>query len=152
MRTWPISRWIATLLVAAGVAVALGVPTGMVPNPVVSLSEPPPVWSLPSLAVISLLSGALIATYLTSPVAGRTPDRGRKAGLTAAAGVYVTICPTCTLLAATALGTGSVVTWLQPAQPLFALAAIGLLAFALRRRLRTEGNCRVPVHSGNTDA
>ena len=149
MRNWPASRWIATIAVAMGVALALGVPTGLVPNPVFPLSEPPPAWSRPSLAAISLLSGALIATYLTSPVGGAGPDARRRAGLTAAAGVYVTICPTCTLLAATALGTGGVVAWLQPAQPALALGAIGFLVFALRRRVRTEGSCQVPMGSGN---
>lgn len=149
MRNWPARRWIATIAVAMGVAVALGVPTGLVPNPVFPLTQTPPAWSRPSLAAISLLSGALIATYLTSPVGSSGRDARRRAGLTAAAGVYVTVCPTCTLLAATALGTGGVVAWLQPAQPVLALGAIGLLAFALGRRIRTEGRCRVPAGGGN---
>ena len=152
MRTWPARRWLATALASLGVALALGVPTGLVPNPVVALNAPPPAWSRPSLALISLLSGALIATYLTSPVGGATGDGRRRAGMTATAGVYVTICPTCTLLAATALGTGGVATWLQPAQPLLALAAVGLLSFALLRRLRTEGRCRLPAERRNSAA
>ncbi len=150
MRTWSARRWLAAAAVSVGVALAFGLPTGLIPNPVITLGEVPPAWSRPSLVVISLLSGALIATYLTSPAGDPTRDGGRRAGLTAAAGVYVTICPTCTLLAATALGTGGVVTWMQPAQPLLAVGAVGVLLLALSRRIRTEGRCALPTVRGNT--
>lgn len=150
MLSWPRGRWIAAAFASLGTALALGVPTGLIPNPFIDLDGPTAWWSHLGLAAISVLSGVLVSTYLV-PVDGASGrDVRRRAGVTTAGGLYVTICPTCTLIAGLALGTGSVVTWLQPAQPLLALGAVALLALALYRRVRSEGRCRIVAAQGNT--
>jgi hypothetical protein len=42
-----------------------------------------------------------------------------------------------------ALGSTGAVTWFEPLQPVMAIAGIGLLAYALRRRLQGEISCEV---------
>lgn len=150
MLGWNRHRWLAALLASLSTGLALGLPTGLIPNPLVQMDPATPRWSTTSLAVISVLSGLLLATYLV-PIAGTSGrDTRRRAGITSAAGLYVTICPTCTLLTGVALGTSGLATWLQPARPLFAFGAIVLLSTALSRRVRTEGRCRRSTGIGNS--
>ena len=43
-----------------------------------------------------------------------------------------------------ALGSAGALTWFEPVQPVLSVAAIGVLAWALRARLRGEVSCAVP--------
>ena len=50
-------------------------------------------------------------------------------------------CPVCNKLVLLALGASGALTWFGPVQPVLSLAAIGVLAWALRARLRGEISC-----------
>jgi hypothetical protein len=54
-------------------------------------------------------------------------------------------CPVCNKLVLLALGASGAVTWFAPVQPFIALISIGLMAVALRIRLRGEVACGIPV-------
>ena len=52
-------------------------------------------------------------------------------------------CPVCNKIVLLALGYTGALRWFAPVQPLLAIAGIGLLAWALRSRLRAEVACPV---------
>lgn len=150
MRSWPARRW----LVAAGSTVAyallIAIPTDLVDTPVFGREIPPTWWSWPALVVSSVLAGLLTATYVRDP---GTPvpdeveptDRSAKGGYVGGFLTFFAVgCPVCNKLVLLALGTSGALTWFEPVQPVLSLAAIGVLAWALRARLRGSVACAVP--------
>ncbi len=154
VRSWP--RRTVWFAIAASVAVALliGLPTDVIPNPVFGRPVPVTWWSYPTLVVSAVLGGALAATYVrrptdadTAPIAGTddveldTPTRlGGVAGLLS---FFAVGCPVCNKLVIVAVGATGARQWFEPVQPLLAVASIGLLWWALRARLRSEGSCSI---------
>lgn len=53
-------------------------------------------------------------------------------------------CPVCNKLVLLAVGTSGALAWFEPVQPVLSVLALGLLAWALIRRLRSEASCPVP--------
>lgn len=147
LRAWPLRRWLLALATAVGMAVFIGVPTDLVPNPVFGRDVPPTWWAWPSLVVSSVLAGLLAATYVASPVAdspetGRTKRRGLAGGVLT---LFAVGCPVCNKLVLLALGYAGAMTWFQPVQPFLQALAVALLAAALLQRLRGEIACAVPT-------
>jgi hypothetical protein len=162
MRGWSRRRWGAAALIAVGSYLALGVPTAVVPNPVFGRGIEPTWWSLPVLVVTSVLVGLLLATYVREPdpaavgageaasAAGRSlaldelpPESTRRLSVGGLLSFLAIGCPTCNKLVLIALGSSGAVTWFAPIQPVLAVGGIVLLAWTLRRRLRSEVACAV---------
>src|SRR5919201_2032890 len=134
-----------TLLAAAGaglLSLARGIPTALIPNPVFHrISEAGPsnyfFW-----ASTSVVTGALLATYLMPRV---VKDRAAEAGLGGGFLAYLAVgCPLCNKAVVALLGASGAVTLFQPIQPV--LGALGLLlaSLALAVRLRSiRRGCRV---------
>ena len=99
------------------------------------------------LAVTSVLSGLLFATYVREPgdpASGEASiNRGGAAGGLLA--FFAVGCPVCNKLVLIALGTTGAMELFAPLQPLLALASVVLLAIALRSRVRNERSCRLPA-------
>ncbi|MFP4311637.1 MAG: hypothetical protein ACLFS9_06595 [Nitriliruptoraceae bacterium] len=155
MRTWSRRRWLAAAAGTAGAGLLLGLPTAIIPNPIFGRQIEAPAWSYLAFAVTAVLSGLLLATYVREPtpvgamVTGDEPQvsdedakRFTVGGLLA---FFAIGCPTCNKLVLIALGTSGAINWFEPVQPLLALAGIGVLVWALRRRLRNEVACDVPA-------
>jgi hypothetical protein len=147
LRSWPLRRWAVALLSAVGYALLVAVPTDLVDTPLFSRDVPPTWWSWPALLVSSLLAGVLTATYVGDPAATGAPEDGPRRG--GYAGGFLTFfavgCPVCNKLVLLALGTSGAMTWFQPVQPLLQVAAVAVLVWALRVRLRGEATCAVPT-------
>src|ERR671936_1690189 len=134
-----------TLLAAAGAALsalALGIPTAIVPNPVFHrIIEAGPsnyfFW-----ASTSVVTGALLATYLMPRV---VKDRAAEAGLGGGFLAYLAVgCPLCNKAVVALLGASGAVTLFQPIQPL--LGGLGLLLASVALAVRLRGikrACRV---------
>ncbi len=144
LRAWPARRWVVALLASLGAALLVAVPTDLVDTPVFSRMIPPTWWAWPSLAVSSVLAGLLIASYVAGPE-GTPTDRGStRGGWAGGLLTYFAVgCPVCNKLVLLALGSAGALTWFQPLQPFLQVAAVGLLAWALRQRLRGELACPV---------
>lgn len=125
----------------------IGLPTDVIPNPVFGRPVPVTWWSLPVLAITSVLAGLLLATYVREPADEVVElDRPARAGGVGGLLVFFAVgCPVCNKLVLVALGTTGAMEVFAPLQPLLALASIGLLAVALRARLRNESQCAVPA-------
>jgi hypothetical protein len=147
LASWPPRRWVTAAVAAVVVAIAVGVPTDVIPNPVFGRPIDVTWWSYPVLVVTAVLGGLLVATYVRT---GETADEeldapGRAGGAGGLLSFFAVGCPTCNKLVVVALGSTGALDWFAPAQPLLALGSIALLAWALRARLRSATRCRVAV-------
>ena len=155
LSAWGTRRRGAAVIGALVVALAIGIPTDVIPNPVFGR---PLVdvqwWNYPVLAITAVLGGLLLATYVVEPAADDDglgsddePDEIDAPGKVGGVGGFLSFlavgCPTCNKLVVLAIGTTGALDWFQPAQPLLAVLSLGLLAWALRVRLRNEVSCRI---------
>lgn len=149
LRTWPARRWATAVVVAVGVVVVIGIPTALIETPYFGREIPAPWWAWPSLAVSAVLAGLLLATYVAVP-AGLTEERAvTRGGWAGGALTFFAVgCPVCNKLVLLALGSAGALTWFEPVQPVLQLVAVGLLAWALDRRLRGEIACARPDPEG----
>ncbi len=137
---WPARRWMAVVLGGAAVGLLAGIPTGVLPSPLYTRMTPVLWWNYPVWVLTMVLGGLAIATYIRTP---DTDDRGRVGGV-AGGGILSTLaigCPVCNKLVVAAIGTSGALSVWAPLQPLLAVAGLGLLAYALLRRLRGEIYC-----------
>ena len=149
LRSWTPRQIGIAAIAAVGVALLIGVPTDVIPNPVFGRPVPVTWWSYPTLIVTAVLGGLLAATYVRRPASNDlesmqlddldTPTRtGSVAGLLS---FFAVGCPVCNKLVIVALGTTGARQWFEPFQPILAVASIGLLWWALRTRLRNANSC-----------
>lgn len=142
IRTWPARRWAAAALAAIATALIIGIPTVLIPNPVFGRSVPVQWWSYPVLAATAVLSGLIFATYIRT---GAEPTR-RQTRLSIGGGMlsmFAVGCPACNKIAVILLGMSGALNLWAPIQPALGVASVGLLAWALRRRLAGERSCPV---------
>ena len=131
---------------AAVVALAIGLPTDVIPNPVFGRPVPVTWWSYPTLAITAVLGGLLAATYVSdragTPTSLDDMDAPtRRGGIAGMLSFFAVGCPVCNKLVIVALGTTGARQWFEPIQPLLAVASIMLLGWALRGRLRSSSAC-----------
>jgi hypothetical protein len=152
LRPWTRRRWVAAATASVVTALVVALPTAMIPTPVFGREIPTTWWAWPVLAVTSVLSGLLFATYVREPGDPASGDagidrRGAAGGLLA---FFAVGCPVCNKLALVALGYAGALQWFAPVQPFLAVAGIGLLTWALRARLRGQLACPTVPTSGQT--
>ncbi len=144
MRHWTRRRWVTAAGGTAAALVVLGVPAVLIPNGLFTREIEPTWWSYPAWVATAVLSGLLLATYVrTETQEAPSPSPGRK-GLGGTVLAWFAIgCPVCNKLVLLAVGASGAMNWFAPLQPALAVAGLGLLAAALRTRLRTLKACRV---------
>lgn len=147
---WSWTRiWVA-VLGAILVAVVIGVPTGLIPSPFYIRMTAAPWWSYAVWLATALLSGPLIATYVRAP--GHVP-RASGAGAMANIGSALAVgCPVCNKLVVAVLGVSGALSVWAPLQPVIAVSALALLAWALWLRLRPQPACPIAAESPITAA
>lgn len=145
LRAWPARRYVVATVAAAATLLVVAIPTAMIPTPIFGREIGVTAWAWPALVVTAVLSGLLFATYLRSAEERAEVTREGKAG---ALGGFLTFlavgCPVCNKLALLALGYTGAIQWFAPVQPWLAVGAVGLLSWALVRRLATGDACPVP--------
>lgn len=137
------ARIMAGLLGTVFAAFAIGIPTGIVETGWYTRMTPVLWWNYPVWAVSSVLTGALIATYVRSPetVEGRSHSGKTLGG--SVLSFFAVGCPICNKLVVLAIGVNGALTWFAPIQPVLALVSVGLLAYALQSRARSLRACAV---------
>jgi hypothetical protein len=150
LKRWTRARWRFAAAMATVSALAIGLPTDVIPNPVFGRQGTPvEPWAMPVLAITAVLSGILFATYLHARDIVETDDTGgldrpsRFASLGGLLSFFAVGCPICNKVVVIALGTSGALTWFAPVQPYLGVVALGLLACALRVRLRGEVACTI---------
>lgn len=138
---WPARRWWTAVLSAVSVVALVGIPTAMIPSPFFGRAVPTTWWAWPVLLITAVLAGLLTATYVRDPDA---PARESRFGLAGGVLSYIAVgCPVCNKVALLALGYTGALQWFAPVQPLLGVVGVGLLGFALWRRLAGERACPV---------
>jgi hypothetical protein len=146
LRSWTRRQVVVAVVAAALVALAIGVPTDVIPNPVFGRPVPVTWWSYPTLLITAVLGGLLAATYVRDRDSARPDELDAPTRRGSVAGVlsfFAVGCPVCNKLVIVALGTTGARQWFEPVQPVLAVASIVLLAWAVRARLRSQGACAV---------
>jgi hypothetical protein len=135
-----------SLLSAMAVAVALAIPTAILANPWFVRMTPVEPEQYAFWAATSLLSGALIATYLLPDLRRGIASTSAGAGVL---GVFAVGCPICNKLVVSLIGISGALNYFAPVQPLIGAAAVGLTSWALWIRYRALRNpsCALPPPS-----
>jgi hypothetical protein len=149
LRTWGGRRWAAAVVGAVAVALAVGLPTEMIPNPWFTRMMPVLWWNYPVWLATAVLSGLLVATYVREDGTSGQDRASRRGGVGGVLAFFAVGCPVCNKLVVVALGTSGAMSWFAPVQPLLALGALVLLTVALRGRLRGQRACAVPAASSS---
>ena len=148
IRSWSGRHLVVAIGASLLVAVAIGVPTDVIPNPVFGRPVPVTWWSYPTLIVTALLGGLLAATFVngrSAPPASldEMDAPTRRGGIAGLLSFFAVGCPVCNKLVIVALGTTGARQWFEPIQPALAVASIVLLAWAVRARLRSATSCSI---------
>ncbi len=141
LRSWPLRRWVAAGVGSLVTALLVGVPTGVIPSSFYTRMTPVLWWNYPVWLATALLAGLLVATYVRSPDSGSSPTVGLTGG--GVLSVLAVGCPVCNKLVVALVGLSGALNLWAPIQPILGVASLGLLAWALRRRLATEAACPV---------
>ena len=151
---WPARRLATAVVTAIGVAVLIGVPTGLLPTPLYTRMTPPLWWNYPIWVATAVLGGLLAATYVRRPGDDRPHGGARAASGGGLLTAFAVGCPMCNKLVVAVLGMSGAVNLWAPLQPVLGVASILGLAWALRRRLTNEYACPVgarPAIAGPSD-
>jgi hypothetical protein len=147
LRRWSRRQYLVAAAAAGGIALLIGLPTDVIPNPVFGRPVPVTWWSYPTLLATAVLGGLLAGTYVrcsAAPAAVEEIDTPtRNGGVAGLLSFFAVGCPVCNKLVIVALGTTGARQWFEPIQPLLAIASLVLLAWALRARLGSADSCRV---------
>ena len=148
LRSWSFRHVAVAVGAGALIALAIGLPTDVIPNPVFGRPVPVTWWSYPTLLVTAVLGGLLAATYVgdrsTEPSSiGEMDDPTRRGGIAGLLSFFAVGCPVCNKLVIVALGTTGARQWFEPVQPVLAIASVVLLGWALRARLRSATSCSI---------
>ncbi len=155
---WSTRQWFGAAFGAVAVALMVGLPTDVIPNPVFGRPIAVTWWSYPVLVATAVLGGLMIGTYVLprapepgsdgdvplDPAAERQAKTGGAAGLLS---FFAVGCPVCNQIVLLAVGTTGAQRWFEPAQPVLAVLSLGLLSYALWARLSTMDRCPVPVRT-----
>jgi hypothetical protein len=142
LATWPARRWAATLIAGVAVALAIGIPTGVVPTSLYHRMTPVTWWDYPVWAATAVLAGLTAATYVS--VQGRQRSRAGGGGIGGSLlAVFAVGCPICNKLVVALLGVTGALNYFGPLQPALGVLSIALLAAGLAVRLRGETACPV---------
>jgi hypothetical protein len=139
---WSARQWAVAVMAAVAAALALGLPTDVVPNPLYTRMTPVQWWNYPILVVSSLLIGLVAGTYVRNR--GTDLRGGRRMTGGGLLSLFAIGCPVCNKLIVLALGVSGALRLFAPIQPLLGVASLGLVAWALWVRLGSAVVCPLP--------
>lgn len=143
--TWPAKRWITALVTAVLTYLALGIPTAVIENPIFARAVEVTPWSVPVLAITSILAGLLLATYVKTDNYLTEEKSLKVGGIGGLLSFFAIGCPVCNKLVLIALGTSGAMSYFAPIQPYLALIGIGFLIYAFRKRVLNESACSIDL-------
>jgi hypothetical protein len=131
-------------LAAVATALVVGIPTDVVPNPWFGREIGVRPFDVVVLVALSVLTGALAATYAVAASSGASaPRAGIGSGLI---GWFAVGCPVCNKIVVGLLGVSGATNSFAPAQPFLGVVAVALAGLALGIRVRAirRGACPLP--------
>lgn len=141
--SWPAKRWITAIVTAVLTFLALGIPTAVIENPIFGRAIEVTPWSVPVLAITSILAGLLLATYVRTDNYLVEEKSLKVGGIGGLLSFFAIGCPVCNKLVLIALGTSGAMSYFAPIQPYLAVFGIAFLIYAFRKRVLNESACTV---------
>lgn len=146
---WSAKRWMVAIGTAIATAFIIALPTAVIDNPIFGRDVEVTAWSVPVVMITSIFSGLIIATYVKND-AGVYEENSIKIGGAGAFFSFLAVgCPVCNKIALIALGYTGALQYFAPLQPYMAALGVGLLMYALRKRLNGELMCSARLISGD---
>lgn len=139
------STWTRAIPFAAVAFVVIGVPADLIDTRLFGRPIEPRSVDYVILAITAGLIGLILAIRPVESVATETQERRTLwSGLVSFLAVG---CPVCNQAVVALVGTSGALSWWAPVQPIVGAAAIALLLFTLRQRLRTYqvASCPLPA-------
>lgn len=143
----PVRRVAIAVAAAVVTAALIGIPTGIIETSWYTRMTPVLWWNYPVWALSSILTGALVATYVRDPSIQVPATQGGKTFAGSMLSLFAVGCPICNKLVVMAIGVSGALNLFAPIQPVLAVGSLGLLAYALWARRRTAIACRIPDNS-----
>jgi hypothetical protein len=135
--------WLRALPIAAVAALVIAIPSDLLDNPVFGRPVPPRGIDYVILAITAGLIGLILAIR---PPATTESERQETRTFWGGFVSFLAVgCPVCNQVVVAALGTSGALSWWAPVQPIVGAAAIALLLWTLRLRLRTYELTACPV-------
>lgn len=147
--TWSLKRWMIAAAVGLLTYFVIALPTAVVKNPIFDRELAVTDWSTTVIAITSILTGLLTATYIKNEFSGENPKQLKIGGAGALLSFFAVGCPVCNKIALISLGYSGAIQYFAPIQPYLALAGVFLLMFSLRMRLNNEYSCSLPFQRTN---
>lgn len=147
----PGATWCRALLYGGVAAVVIAVPSDLIDTPIFGRPVETRWTDYAILAVTSALIGLIFAirpAVSDSDELAKARDREGTRTIWGGFTSFLAVgCPVCNQAVVALVGTSGAMAWWAPVQPLVGLAAVGLLLYTLRKRLRTYGLAACPVPS-----
>jgi hypothetical protein len=140
------------LLAGIGTALLLGIPSDVIPNPWFTRQIGVDGFDVAVLVALSLLTGALAATYVRrDSVPGAAERSGIGSGIV---GFFAISCPVCNKIVVALIGVSGASGWFASIQPLLGVLAVVLATAALVLRVRAirRASCEVPAPARSVQA
>ena len=135
--------WLRAVPLALVAALVIAIPADLIDNPIFGRPVPPRPIDYVILTITAALIGLILAIRPDeSPEAERQETRTLWGGFVSFLAVG---CPVCNQAVVALVGTSGALSWWAPVQPLVGMAAVGLLLYTLRLRLRTYSLTACPV-------
>ena len=138
---WSPKRWIVAVVTAVVTGVLISLPTAIIENPVFGRDVAVTSWSIPVVILTAVISGLIVATYIRNDQSVEEESSIKIGGAGAFLSFLAVGCPVCNKIALVALGYSGALQYFAPVQPYLALIGVGLLMYALRKRLTGELMC-----------
>lgn len=146
---WSAKRWIVAITTAIATALIISLPTAVIENPVFGRDVEVTSWSIPVVLITSVISGLILATYVKNDTSVDEEKSIKIGGAGAFFSFLAVGCPVCNKIALIALGYSGALQYFAPLQPYMAAVGVGLLMYALRKRLNGELMCSTGLISAN---
>ncbi|MDE0170072.1 MAG: hypothetical protein OXS29_11215 [bacterium] len=147
----PASTWLRALLYGGVAAVVIAVPSDLIDTPIFGRPVETRWIDYVILFVTSALIGLIFAIRPAVSGSGELARSRDREGTRTIWGGFTSFlavgCPVCNQAVVALVGTSGALTWWAPVQPVVGLAAVALLLYTLRKRLRTYRLAACPVPS-----
>ena len=145
LRALPSSTYLRAIPYAVFAAVAIGIPSDLIDNPI--FGRPVPIRQIDYViwVITAALIGLIFAIRLPRSMA-EEQDRNEVRTIWGGFASFLAVgCPVCNQLVVLLLGSGGALSWWAPAQPFVGALAVGLVLWALRTRLATYELAACPL-------
>lgn len=149
LRELPRAVWPRTVVYGVIAAVLIGIPSDLIDTPIFGRPIDARWLDWVILATTSALIGLILAIRPPSSAETGTEEAVERQGTTTVWGGLVSFlavgCPVCNQAVVALVGISGALSWWAPVQPFVGLAAVALLVWTLRKRLRTYRAVACPI-------